>query len=155
MRKERQERVTLCRLHRKVNNCWPEISAAVFPLRVTHESGRVTRLAHSPEKHPSPLPRNAANSILGIHTPSSSIFPSQRRALEKNDEMLGMDACSQTHIYTPNTEPEGTPSALHLPETTLQRMGDREGRKKRKGEGKVKQRDRDRETERETEKGRE
>lgn len=37
--------------------------------------------------------------------------------------MLGVDACSQTHIYTPNTEPEGALSALHLPET-IQQMGE-------------------------------
>lgn len=62
-------------VHTEGSNCWPEISAAVFPLWVTHESGRLTWLVPSPEKHPSPLPRNATGTILGIHPPTSSIFP--------------------------------------------------------------------------------
>lgn len=56
----------------------------------------------SPETQPSPLPRNATGSILDSPPPSSHTFPSQRRALEKNDEMLGMDACLflNTHAHT-------------------------------------------------------
>ena len=50
-------------------------------------------------------------------------------------------------MYTPNTEPEGTLGTLHLPETTAQRMGEREVEEREKGR-------KEREREREREKGR-
>lgn len=59
-----------------------------------------------------------------------------------------MDACSQTHTYMPNTEPERTVSVLHLPETTIQPVAERgmgggekgrqKGRTERNAEGETK-----------------
>lgn len=83
-------------------------------------------------------------------------FPPPRGALEKNDEMLGMDACYQTHVHIPNTEPKGALSALHLPETTIQRMKEGgKGEKEKERRSRETKTERHRESKRETEIGRE
>lgn len=67
-----------------------------------------------------------------------------------------MDACYQTHVHIPNTEPKGALSALYLPETTIQRMeeGGR-GEKQKERRSREAKTERDRGSKRETEIGRE
>lgn len=102
-RKER-ERIRLHSPYRKINNCWPEISAAAFPLWVTHESSRYIQLVTNLEKLPFLIPPSSTKvSILYL-----SVFScSQRRALEMTGEAVGMNAYSEIPC-TLNTESEGT-----------------------------------------------
>ena len=62
--------------------------------------------------------------------------------------MLNMDACYRKHIYTSNMEPKGALSALHLPETTIQRMKEGKGEKEMENGNRQRQRE-TRETKRE------